>query len=162
VLDLGSGAGVPGLVLADRWPGADVGLVESSVRRCEWLRAAVERLALARCEVLEGRGEDHARAVGRRGSARLVVARGFGAPAVVAEIGGALVAVGGVLLVSEPPDASARLQDRWPTPALAAMGLGPPAPVVAGGAHFVAITRRDPVPDDVPRRSGIPTKRPRW
>ena len=43
-LDLGSGAGVPGLVLARCWPDADGVLIDASIRRCEWLEQAVEAL----------------------------------------------------------------------------------------------------------------------
>ena len=55
--DLGTGGGVPGLVLAVAWPGTDVVLVESSVRRADALRADVEALGLDRVLVLEGRAE---------------------------------------------------------------------------------------------------------
>src|SRR5205807_8420791 len=44
VLDLGSGAGIPGLVLAERWPEARVVLVESAHRRCEHLRREIDAL----------------------------------------------------------------------------------------------------------------------
>jgi 16S rRNA (guanine527-N7)-methyltransferase len=162
VVDLGSGGGVPGLVLAQRWPGARVQLVDSSVRRCAWLRGAVERLGRPGCRVVEGRAEDLARDERFRAVADLVVARGFGAPAVVAEIGGALVRTGGHLLVSEPPDAGERRGSRWPTPELARLGLGVAEPLLVDGLHFVAIARVAPVPHDVPRRSGVPAKRPRW
>ena len=56
-LDLGSGAGIPGLVLACAQPDTEIILVESRKRRVEWLiRAAVE-LGLANCRVLGSRLE---------------------------------------------------------------------------------------------------------
>ena len=58
-LDLGSGAGIPGLVLALEWPHVPGTLLDGQLRRAAWLRTAVTRLGLAgRLEVLEGRAED--------------------------------------------------------------------------------------------------------
>ena len=58
LLDLGSGGGVPGLVLARSWPEIGVALVESGHRRCEHLRMEIERLGwTGRVEVIEERAE---------------------------------------------------------------------------------------------------------
>lgn len=50
-LDLGSGAGFPGLALAIMRPNATIHLVESRKRRVEWLMAAAESLALGNCRI---------------------------------------------------------------------------------------------------------------
>ncbi|MDP1806465.1 MAG: class I SAM-dependent methyltransferase, partial [Acidimicrobiales bacterium] len=56
--DLGSGAGLPGLPLALRFPGTEWTLVEASVRRAAFLRAAVRDLGLGeRLAVVEERAE---------------------------------------------------------------------------------------------------------
>ncbi|MDO5728408.1 MAG: 16S rRNA (guanine(527)-N(7))-methyltransferase RsmG [Actinomycetaceae bacterium] len=64
VLDIGSGAGFPGVVVAIARPDLDVHLVEPMVRRCEWLADVIDELALdnvtihqARAEELHGRGQ---------------------------------------------------------------------------------------------------------
>jgi 16S rRNA (guanine527-N7)-methyltransferase len=57
-LDLGTGAGFPGLVVAALRPAWDVRLVESRKRRIEWLERARERLGLANCRVLGARLEN--------------------------------------------------------------------------------------------------------
>ena len=59
VADIGSGAGLPGLALAIAEPGLDVVLIESLLRRSEFLRMAVTELGLD-VEVLRGRAEDPA------------------------------------------------------------------------------------------------------
>ena len=56
-LDLGTGAGFPGLVIAALRPGWDVRLVESRRKRVEWLESAREKLALERCSVIGSRLE---------------------------------------------------------------------------------------------------------
>jgi 16S rRNA (guanine527-N7)-methyltransferase len=57
-LDLGSGAGIPGLVLACARPGSRVVLVESRKRRVEWLSRASGELGLANCHVIGTRLEN--------------------------------------------------------------------------------------------------------
>jgi 16S rRNA (guanine527-N7)-methyltransferase len=58
LLDLGSGAGLPGLVLAMMLPGTAVTLLEPMERRCRFLAECVTELGLANVTVLRGRAED--------------------------------------------------------------------------------------------------------
>jgi 16S rRNA (guanine527-N7)-methyltransferase len=56
--DVGSGAGLPGLVLAIARPDVDLVLIEPMERRTDWLSAESERLGLANVTVIRGRAED--------------------------------------------------------------------------------------------------------
>lgn len=56
--DVGSGAGLPGLVLAIARPDVDMVLIEPMERRVDWLRAESERLELTNVRVVRGRAED--------------------------------------------------------------------------------------------------------
>jgi 16S rRNA (guanine527-N7)-methyltransferase len=58
LLDLGSGAGLPGLVLAMVLPDTAVTLLEPMERRCRFLTECVTELGLANVSVLRGRAED--------------------------------------------------------------------------------------------------------
>jgi 16S rRNA (guanine527-N7)-methyltransferase len=58
LLDLGSGAGLPGLVLAMLRPDMEVTLLEPMERRCRFLAECVTELGLANASVLRGRAED--------------------------------------------------------------------------------------------------------
>lgn len=58
VADVGSGAGLPGLVLAIARPDARLVLIEPMERRCDWLRAEADRLGLDNVEVVRARAED--------------------------------------------------------------------------------------------------------
>ncbi len=58
VIDLGSGAGLPGIVLAILLPGVRVTLLEPLARRVEFLAECVAELGLSNAEVVRGRGED--------------------------------------------------------------------------------------------------------
>lgn len=57
-LDLGSGAGFPGLAIAAARPEQDVVLVESRKRRVEWLEQAAAALGLKKCRIMSSRLED--------------------------------------------------------------------------------------------------------
>ena len=57
-LDLGSGAGLPGAVIALARPDLPISLVESRKRRIEWLSRVVDHFALAQCKILGARIEN--------------------------------------------------------------------------------------------------------
>jgi 16S rRNA (guanine527-N7)-methyltransferase len=56
--DIGSGAGLPGLVLAASRPDASLILIEPMERRTDWLRAEADRLGLDNVEVVRARAEE--------------------------------------------------------------------------------------------------------
>lgn len=119
VADLGSGGGLPGLVIAVRRPDLELTLVERRRTRADLLQRAVLALALdARVQVWA----DDVRelAVARPRGFEVVTARSFAAPLVTARWAAVLLAAGGLLLVSEPPDPAS---GRWPADELAAHGL---------------------------------------
>jgi 16S rRNA (guanine527-N7)-methyltransferase len=160
-VDLGTGGGLPGLVLAGLWPDSAWLLIDSNVRRANWLQEAVKELGISsRAEVaceraeLTGRGR-------RRQSAELVTARGFGPPAPTAECAAPLLRVGGRLLVSDPPEGHGA---RWPSDGLAQLGLQLElSAAVATDAGPVSISRilsTSECGPKFPRRVGVPFKRP--
>jgi 16S rRNA (guanine527-N7)-methyltransferase len=165
LLDLGSGGGLPGLVVAERWPEAEVVLLDANSRRTAFLRHAVDRLALSsRVTVLQERAEVCGHQEGLRGAFDGVLARSFGRPAVVAECGAPLLRIDGWLVVSEPPPAAPGTDDpdelsRWPAGPLRQLGLEAVG-LVHEGFDYRTLRQRDPCPDRFPRRNGVPAKRP--
>lgn len=157
-LDLGSGGGLPGLVLALAWPTAKVVLLDAMQRRCQFLRDVVDELGMAsRIVVAEGRAEELARETNLREQFEVVFARSFGKPAVTAECGAAFVEANGWLIVSEPPGEG---RD-WPSEHLQELSLGDPQR--CGAERSVAKFQKTGLLEDRwPRRVGIPTKRPLW
>ena len=156
-VDLGSGAGIPGLVLAGCWPESRWVLLEAGDRRARFLETAVERLALGdRVAVRAERAEVAGRDPALRGQCDLVTARAFGPPATTAECASPLLLVGGRLLVTEPPDAAAGT--RWPNAGLAVLGLG--VERTATDPNVVLLRQVERCPDRFPRRVGMPAKRP--
>ena len=159
-IDLGSGGGLPGLVLALVFPGTRATLLDARARRTESLQRSVEVLGLGdRVEVHLGRTEEAGRDPALRGAFDLAVARGFGPPPATAEAAAPFLMPGGVLSVSEPPEARS---DRWPTDGLAELGFGPAEHIRHGEAGFMVTRLAGSCPDRYPRRTGVPEKRPLW
>ena len=149
--DLGSGGGIPGLVLAvEVWPVSRWILLEGMAKRCELLEQAVLDLGIGdRVTVLHGRVEHVGRPEGGlRGRCTLVTARSFGPPRVTAEAAAPLLEVGGTLLVSEPPDSQG---ERWPKDGLAALGLVPIGVVRTEQAGYMVLRQDQLCPPVYPR-----------
>jgi len=156
-VDLGSGGGLPGLVLAHHWPASSWVLLDGNLRRTEWLAGAVATLGMAdRVQVRCQRAEEAGRDPSLRSRFDLVTARSFGPPAVTAECAAPLLAVGGVLVVSEPPGGD---PDRWPAAGLDQLGLAVDGLIVEPVA-FQRLRLVVPCPSRFPRRVGVPAKRP--
>lgn len=154
IVDLGSGGGIPGLVLLRRWTRTEWLFLDTNQRRMATLRTSIEELgASERAEVVCGRAEDEVPP--RRARFDVVVARGFGPPAVTAECAAPLLVPGGLLVVSEPPEDRAR----WDPAGLAILGLRGDVEIAASFRFFVA-TQQVQCPSRFPRRTGIPAKRP--
>jgi 16S rRNA (guanine527-N7)-methyltransferase len=160
VVDLGSGGGLPGLVLALEWPTSRLVLVEAGERRSTLLREAVASCGLEdRVTVVHRRAEEVGHDPVHRGSYDVVVARSFAPPSVTAECAAPLLHPGGVLVVSEPPEAEAEIDTRWPTPGLAVLGMTGSWPV-RGRFGYRIVLQGSACPDRFPRRVGVPAKRP--
>jgi 16S rRNA (guanine527-N7)-methyltransferase len=170
-VDLGSGGGIPGLVLAALWPQTQIVLLDANRRRCAALRRAVQANAWeGRVKVAEVRAEVAGHDPTLRASADLVVARSFGPPPVVAECAAPLLKEGGLLVVSEPPlsgdsvgddrpEAVVGHADRWPHGPLGQLGLEPDAFYVDRSGYQV-LRQVSLCPARFPRRVGVPAKRP--
>ncbi len=162
-LDLGSGGGLPGLALANCWPEATGALLDSQERRCEFLEEALARLELThRVRVLCGRAEALARDPALRGRFEMVVARGFGPPAVTAECGVGFLVPEGRLVVTEPPESESRRTSRWDSAGLARLGFRGPEFLRKGESGIAVLWLTEAPADDWPRRVGLPGKRPLW
>lgn len=157
IVDLGSGAGLPGLVIAALLPMAEIVLLEGSTRRAEFLEESVGSCGFdKRVSVVALRAEEAGRMPTLRGAFDVVVARAFGPPPVTAECAAPLLRVNGCLVVSEPPDAGYR----WPEAGLGLLEMRPHAPVVSSSYHYQVIQQVAACPGRFPRRVGVPTKRP--
>lgn len=161
IADLGSGAGFPGLVLAAALPSAQVSLVESSAKKCEFLERAVAGMGLANVDVVAARAEEW-----RAGMAAcdLVTARAVAPLNVLVEYAAPLLRAGGALVAWKGRRDSD--EERDGDAAAAATGL---APAIAravrpwNGAehlHLHLYLKVCLTPNRYPRRPGMASKRP--
>lgn len=131
VCDVGTGAGLPGIVLAIARPDLRVTLVEPLLRRTAFLEEAVAALRLVNCEVRRARAEelhgaDRFDIVTSRAVAPLPRLLAWSMPLVAP--GGALVALKGARAATEVADAADDLRRLGCAPAeVVLVGAGPPA-----------------------------------
>lgn len=155
-LDLGTGGGLPGVVLAARWPETRWVFVDRRQRSEAFVSWAVGLLGIAvRTGFRRGEAAALARDPDLAGSFDLVVARAFGPPAVTAECATGFLSIGGRLVVSEP-----ELEDpaRWPAEPLARLGLAVRRTGVA--PRFVEIGKEAPHEARFPRRVAAMRREP--
>jgi 16S rRNA (guanine527-N7)-methyltransferase len=123
-VDLGSGAGVPGLVIAIARPEIQLTLVDRRSKRTDALHRAVKALGIEQqVSVVCADVESFARATNTKHSFDAACARGFGPPEFTLRWSAELVQTGGVIVVSEPPPGS---PDRWQGMDLSALGVSEP------------------------------------
>lgn len=149
VVDVGSGGGSPGIPLAAARPDLEFHLLESTRKKCSFLREVASDFP--NVEVVCARAEEHAAGSGRDfyGTA---VARALAPPPVTAEWCLPLVAVGGKAILFVGPTADAGAVAR------AAAKLGSEEPRKIGG--FIVLSKISPTPAGFPRRPGMARKRP--
>lgn len=151
VVDVGSGAGFPGVALAYARPDLRVTLVEASLRRARFL-------ARSGLPVVRARAEDFARGDGRD-AFDVAVTRAVAPPAVAAELALPLVRPGGravLWLGRDDPAERAHL-------ARVAGALGGEIERVIpslGRRQLVVVAKRAATPARFPRRSGVAARRP--
>jgi 16S rRNA (guanine527-N7)-methyltransferase len=163
IADIGSGAGLPGLVLAASLPDARVDLIESVGRKCEFARAAIDRAGLGNAEVVCERAEAWSAGEGRE-AYDAVTARAIGRLATVAELASPLLQPGGFLVAWEgrrDPGQEAELDRAAPNLAMEVTEIRPVRPYEGSRDRHIHLLRKNgPTPKELPRRDGLAAKRP--
>jgi len=161
IADLGSGAGFPGLPLAVALPRASVALVESSARKCAFLRRVAGAVGADNARVVHTRAEGWSQALGRLD---LVVARALAPLPVVAEYAAPLLRIGGALLVWRgriDPEVEAATRRAGAELGLEVLSPQPVWPFpTAAHRHLQLMLKVRSTPDRFPRRPGMARKRP--
>ncbi len=164
VIDVGSGAGLPGLVMALRDPDLSVTLLESVGKKARFLEHLVATLGLAGVEVHTARAEELAHRPELRETFDLAVSRGVASVPVLLEYTLPFCCLGGRVALLKHGGIEDELSGA--TPALDLLGgrLEKVHPVrvtgLAGGRVVVAFEKVYSTPAKYPRRPGMPAKRP--
>lgn len=161
LIDVGTGAGFPGLPLAIARPDMQVVLLDALKKRCVFLEAVVEQLALSNVKVVHARAEDAA-----RGSLRerfdLACARAVAPARVLLEYLLPFVRVDGRVLMWKGPTLAEEMADA--KNALHVLGGAAeqafPLPLAEYDHYVQPIKKRAATPAKYPRKAGTPSKTP--
>jgi 16S rRNA (guanine527-N7)-methyltransferase len=161
VVDIGSGAGFPGLALAVALPGAEFVLLESQRRKCEFLARARQAASTANVEIVCARAEDWHDGLGR---GDVVLARALAAQPVVLEYAAPLLRLGGHVVDwrgARDRDDEAAADRAGSELGLARTEVREVTPFPdARNRHLHVFAKVAETPARFPRRAGMAQKRP--
>jgi 16S rRNA (guanine527-N7)-methyltransferase len=161
-IDVGSGAGFPGLALKLILPALRLTLLEATGKKVEFLEFLVERLELSQVRVIKARAEELGQDPLHRERYALVLARAVAHMATLAEL--TLVHVGGWVIAQKGADPLAEIEAA--RNAIISLGgqvqeiFPVQVPELEATRHLVVLEKVSPTPAKYPRRPGMPAKRP--
>ncbi len=164
LVDVGTGAGFPGVPLKIAWPQIHLVLNDSRAKKAVFLRALVETLGLEQVEVVTARAEELGQNRAHRERYDAATARAVASLPVLCEYCLPLVRVGGWMLAPKKGDIAVELEQAGRASPI--LGGGPPTlhpftlPGEAEERYVVAIKKLRPTPPGYPRRVGLPEARP--
>ncbi|MDA0733225.1 MAG: 16S rRNA (guanine(527)-N(7))-methyltransferase RsmG [Chloroflexi bacterium] len=164
VVDVGAGAGLPGVPLKIAFPDIRLTLVDSVGKKTRFLRHLVETLELTDVEIHTGRAEEFARRPELREGFDLALARGVARLPALLEYTLPFCKIGGKVAAWKHGGIEQELADA--EAAMAALGGRPDAvyPVSITGLTddrvLVLVNKVRPTPEQYPRRVGLPAKQP--
>jgi 16S rRNA (guanine527-N7)-methyltransferase len=164
VIDVGSGAGFPGLPIGIALPNLKLVLLEATARKAQFLGHIVTELGLKNIEIVTGRAEDVAHDDAYREKFDIAVSRAVASLPVLAELLLPFCTVGGRMIAPKKGDISQEISRS--SSAMNALGgkLNQVREIeleeFRDSRRLVIIDKIRKTPDKYPRRPGIPAKRP--
>ena len=164
IIDIGTGAGFPGLVLKLIWPASQVTLVESVHKKAEFCRHMVEKLNLQQVTVLSERAETVGQDPDHRQVYDLAVARAVARMPILMEYLLPLIHRNGIAMAMKGENAPAETQAAERAIQLLGGKLNKlirvELPAVVEERFIVVVNKIARTPEDYPRRVGVPAKNP--
>jgi 16S rRNA (guanine527-N7)-methyltransferase len=164
LIDIGTGAGFPGIPLKIMLPEMTLTLVESSQKKAEFCKAAVNELHLTNTIVIASRAEDLGKDPNHREKYDWAIARAVAELSVLAEYLLPLVKIGGKALAMKGASTEAEVQKA--KHAISILGgelsenMQLELPNGSGGRTLIVIKKNTATPHAYPRRAGMPSKKP--
>jgi len=164
VIDVGAGAGFPGLPLKIVCPGLQLTLLEATGKKVGFLEHMVSRLGLAGVEVIRGRAEELGRDAAYRERYDLALARAVAELSVLVEYALPFCRLGGLFVAQKGAEGDA--EAKAAEGAMATLGgvlrciVSLELPNLTEPRSLVVVEKIAPTPEKYPRRPGIPSKRP--
>ncbi|KAJ7956284.1 Ribosomal RNA small subunit methyltransferase G [Quillaja saponaria] len=164
LVDVGTGAGIPGMILAIACPDWDVTLLESRNKRCVFLEHAINVTGLSNAKVVRGRAEDLGQNPSFREQFDIAVARAVAEMRILAEYCLPLVRVGGLFVAAKGHDPEVEVRNAERAIQLMGASVLQVCPVESHspyGQRTVIICWKDlATPRKYPRDPGTPAKEP--
>jgi 16S rRNA (guanine527-N7)-methyltransferase len=161
VIDVGAGAGFPGIAIKIVWPSIHLTLLEATAKKTAFLSAVVEALELDDTHVHTARAEEAAHEPAMRESFDLVLARAVAPLPALLELTLPFARVGGRL--ATPKGSRAREEiaaSAHAASVLHAKLFSLPLNVPGPEQTLVVALKQAPTPPEYPRRPGVPAKSP--
>ncbi len=164
LIDVGTGAGIPGIPLKIAFPDIRLVLLEAVAKKAAFLRHITEKLGLDDVEIVVGRAEEAAHLSEYREKFNLALSRAVAPLPTLVELVLPFCAVGGSFFAQKKGDIKSELDQA--TYAISVLGgrLGEiraiDLPEFADKRFLVVVNKVSPTPPKYPRRPGIPAKRP--
>lgn len=160
LIDIGSGAGFPGLVLKIARPGLDVTLVDATAKKVSFLNAVIAELGLRDVRTVHGRAETLGQDGHYRGQFALATARAVAPLPVLVEYVVPLLRLGGTALLPKGLTIEAELrQGRLAAGKIGARIVSADRTAMAA-SRLVIVDKVAPTPGKYPRRIGVPSQFP--
>jgi len=164
VIDVGTGAGLPGIPLKILWPGIRLVLLDATAKKATFLNHLKQRLGLEDVEIVVGRAEETAHLDGYREKFDLVLSRAVADLPALAEMTLPFCAVGGIFIAQRK--GTVEIEVTQADKAFSTLGgklreiKGINLDELGDDRYLVVVDKISPTPDKYPRRPGIPSKRP--
>jgi 16S rRNA (guanine527-N7)-methyltransferase len=163
-IDVGSGAGFPGLPLKIVCPKIRITLLESTGKKVTFLEYIVKKLGLKGVDVIKGRAEELGHDLTHRERYEIAFARAVAELPVLVEYTLPFLRLGGILVAQKGADVEEEVKAAEWAMRILGGSLLRILPVELGGLSgtrsLVLIEKKKPTPEKYPRRPGIPAKRP--
>lgn len=164
LVDVGSGAGLPGIILAIARPDWQITLIESLQKRCFFLEHVVDVSGLSNAQVVRIRAEDAGQNPDFREKYDIAVARAVADMRILAEYCLPLVRVGGLLVAAKGYNPQEEVENAKKAIRLMGASMLQLCSVTSEGPYgkrtAVLCLKNRPTPLKYPRHPGIPTKKP--
>ncbi|MBN2077066.1 MAG: 16S rRNA (guanine(527)-N(7))-methyltransferase RsmG [Dehalococcoidales bacterium] len=164
ILDVGTGAGMPGIPLKIAIPDIKLTLIEATGKKTEFLNYIVNVLSLENVEVVTGRAEEVAQMTEYRAGFKIVISRAVASLATLVELTLPFCLTGGIVIAPKKGDVRKEVEKALKAIDTLGGNLREVRLVeldeLIDDRYLVIIDKVSPTPDKYPRRPGIPEKRP--